>query len=208
MNRTMFWSLFSLFIVFYLKVVFCGKSSLLSIDNMENDLNAAINRNDGVDSLLDTGKVLKRDKRYLLWIGGGISKAQYVAIPNATFLWNRFTRDLRTQKKLYDQKGVYTRDLTRDLIYGALTLFLDSKGKPGRQCLLKSICDAAEHPIVRRGVFEEIIHLILTPSMDEVINDDYKNARMAGEQGADCARLYGCPFGDGFLDKFSYLTHE
>lgn len=89
-------------------------------------------------------------------------QAQYIPIPNATYLWNRFTRDLRMQKKLYDQNGAYAKDLTRDLIYGALTLYLDSKGKPGRQCLLKSICDAAEHPIVRGGVFEEVVHLILT----------------------------------------------
>lgn len=83
-------------------------------------------------------------------------------IPNATYLWNRFSRDLRTHKKLYDEQGVYTKDLTRELIYGAMELFWDTKGKPGRECLLKSICDAAEHPIQRGGVFEEIIHLILT----------------------------------------------
>lgn len=89
-------------------------------------------------------------------------QAQYVPIPNTTFLWNRFARDLRTQKQLYDRQGVYLKDLTRELIYGAMELFLDSKGKPGRQCLLKSICDAAAHPIVRGGVFEEIVHLVLT----------------------------------------------
>lgn len=86
----------------------------------------------------------------------------YVPIPNTTFLWDRFEEDLRTQKKLYDEQGVYFRDLTRDLIYGAMELFLDTKGKSGRQCLLKSICDVAEHPIVRGGIFEEIVHLVLT----------------------------------------------
>lgn len=89
-------------------------------------------------------------------------QAQYVPIPNATYLWDRFARDLRTQKRLYDHHGIYTKDLTRDLIYGVMELFWDSKGKPGRECLLKSICDAAEHPIHRGGVFEEIVHLILT----------------------------------------------
>lgn len=53
-------------------------------------------------------------------------------------------------------------DMTRELFYGAIEMFLDSKGKPGRQCLLKSICDAAEHSIVQGGIFEEIVHLILT----------------------------------------------
>lgn len=89
-------------------------------------------------------------------------QAQYVPIPNTTYLWNKIAGDLRKQRKLYDEQGIYTRDLTRDLIYGAMELFWDSRGKPGRECLLKSICDAAEHPIQRGGVFEEIVHLILT----------------------------------------------
>jgi len=89
-------------------------------------------------------------------------QAQYVPIPNATYLWDRWARDLRTQKKLYDLEGAHSKDLTRELIYGAMELFWDSKGKPGRECLLKSICDVAGHPIHRGGVFEEIVHLILT----------------------------------------------
>lgn len=89
-------------------------------------------------------------------------QAQYVPIPNTTFLWTKFARDLRSEKRMYDEQGVYFRDITRELVYGAMELFVDIKGKPGRQCLLKSICDAAEHPIVRGGVFEEIVHLILT----------------------------------------------
>lgn len=86
----------------------------------------------------------------------------YVPIPNTTYLWDRFASDLRNQRKMYGQQGVHFRDFSRDLIYGAMEFFLDAKGKPGRQCLLKSICNAAEHPIVCDGVFEEIIHLILT----------------------------------------------
>lgn len=89
-------------------------------------------------------------------------QAQYIPIPNTTFLWQKFAGDLRRQRKLFDREAVFNKDLTRELVYGALELFLHSRGKPGRECLLKSICDAAEHPIVRGGVFEEIIHLILT----------------------------------------------
>lgn len=89
-------------------------------------------------------------------------QAQYVPIPSVIFLWDRFSRDLRDQRRKFDTTGVHQKDLTRELIYGAIEIFLDNKGKPGRQCLLKSICDAAEHPIVHGGIFEEIIHLILT----------------------------------------------
>lgn len=89
-------------------------------------------------------------------------QSQYIPIPNTTSLWQFFARDLRQQRKLYDEQGVHFKDLTRQLVYGAMELFHDTRGKPGRQCLLKSICDAAEHPIVRGGVFEEILHLVLT----------------------------------------------
>lgn len=89
-------------------------------------------------------------------------QAQYIPIPNTTYLWQFFARDLRHQRQMYDENGIYFKDVTRQLIYGAMEIFYESRGKPGRQCLLKSICDAAEHPVVRDGIFEEIVHLILT----------------------------------------------
>lgn len=87
---------------------------------------------------------------------------QYVPLPSTKYLWNFFSRHLRDQRKAFDATGFYQMDMTREVLYGAIEIFLDSKGKPGRQCLLKSICDAAEHPIVQGGIFEEIVHLILT----------------------------------------------
>lgn len=87
---------------------------------------------------------------------------QYVPLPSTQYLWNVFARDLQNQRRTFDATGPHRMDMTRKLLYGAIEIFLDSKGKPGRQCLLKSICDAAEHPIVQGGVFEEIIHLILS----------------------------------------------
>lgn len=47
-------------------------------------------------------------------------------------------------------------------MYKALETFMNGKGKNGRECLLKAICDAAQSPIQRDGgVFSEIAHLIL-----------------------------------------------
>lgn len=72
-----YWCLFTfLFSMFVLNVVFCG-NRFLSIDDTGNHhFNEFKHSNDGGfdDFLLDTGKILKRDKRYLLWTGGGISK--------------------------------------------------------------------------------------------------------------------------------------
>lgn len=76
--------------------------------------------------------------------------------------WGPFTRELRAKRMLYDTTGEHEKDVTRDLIYGAIEIYLNNQGKPGRECLLKSICDAAEHPIHQAGVFDELIHLVLT----------------------------------------------
>lgn len=73
MNKAEFWSFFAFFL-FVLNVVFCGKSALFSLNDAENHIHENFNANDNRDSLFDTGKILKRDKRYLLWTGGGISK--------------------------------------------------------------------------------------------------------------------------------------
>lgn len=89
-------------------------------------------------------------------------QAQYVPIPSVIFLWDRFSRSLIDQRRRYDTDGMFVKDLTRSLVYAALEMFLDRQGKPGRQCLLKAICEVVEHPIERNGVFEEIVHLVLT----------------------------------------------
>lgn len=159
---------------------------------------------------LSDGKILKRDKRFLLFSGGGISKvrpitfllyvlqltavlfflqivlgflapvetrdrvnwrtlnlaynfqAQYVPIPSAMFIWQKLARSLIDQRRQYDADGIFVKDLTRSLVYAALEMFLDRKGKPGRICLLKAICEAAEHPIKQNSIFDAIVHLVLT----------------------------------------------
>lgn len=78
MNQTAYWCLFVLF-MFY-NIVFGGRR-IFSYDN-ENQLNQFEKTNDDDEFLMDTGKVLKRDKRYLLWTNGGISK---VILRNSEF---------------------------------------------------------------------------------------------------------------------------
>lgn len=70
MNQTAFWCLLVLFL-FY-NAAFGGRK-IVSYDN-DNQLNQFEKVNDDSELLLDAGKVLKRDKRYLLWTNGGISK--------------------------------------------------------------------------------------------------------------------------------------
>lgn len=59
----------------------------------------------------------------------------------------------------------------------------------------------------RNLILESVFQFIkkYRPNGDEEIDEDFKNARFAGEKGAECEKVYRCPHGDGFLDKFSYL---
>lgn len=89
-------------------------------------------------------------------------QSQHIPLPDLKKFWDPFARDLRAKRMLYDTKGEHEKDVTRDLIYGAIEIYLNNQGKSGRQCLLKSICDAAEHLIYQGNIFDELIHLVLT----------------------------------------------
>lgn len=89
-------------------------------------------------------------------------QAQYVPLPSTAYLWNVFSRSLVNQRRRFDVDGTYNNDGTRDIFYAAIEMFLNHRGKAGRDCLLKAICDIAAHPIEVKNIFDEIIHLILT----------------------------------------------
>lgn len=89
-------------------------------------------------------------------------QAQYVPLPSAQFIWSKFTRDLINRRRQFDANGIFEKDASRLFVYRAIELFLNSRGKSGKHCLLKAICEAAEHPIEATGVFDQILHLILT----------------------------------------------
>lgn len=76
MNKVEILSLFGFLLMFTLNVVFCGRNALFSLsdDNDNDHIHDDFNVYDNKDSLFDAGKILKRDKRFLLWTGGGISK--------------------------------------------------------------------------------------------------------------------------------------
>lgn len=74
MKWTYFGCLFLFCLFFALNVVFCGKSALFSLNQANNRINEGFGVDDDHDSLLDVDKILKRNKRYLLFTGGGISK--------------------------------------------------------------------------------------------------------------------------------------
>nr|KAF7412779.1 hypothetical protein H0235_012630 [Vespula pensylvanica] len=71
----------------------------------------------------------------------------------------------------------------------------------GRECLLRSICELAEVPLLRReqDIVEEAIHLILTPTEDlatsvnsthRSVEESYREAERLGKSGVDCTLTY------------------
>lgn len=132
-------------------------------------------------------------------------QAQYIPIPSAMFLWTHWSRSLADQKRKFDTSGVFSKDSTRELIYDFLEIVLNQKGKAGRECVLKTICETAAHPLESRGVFDEIFHLIFTPNEHDAPSD-HINSLKAGRFGTDCGTLYPkCPKGDGILEHISKL---
>lgn len=89
-------------------------------------------------------------------------QAQYIPLPTVSFLWTRFDRSLEQRKQQFEQDGSYVNDGTRNYVYKAYEMLMDRRGLNGKQCLLRSICEAAQAPIEHVGVFDEILHLFLT----------------------------------------------
>lgn len=118
--------------------------------------------------------------------------------------------------------GATGPDQSRLLVYNALESTWARRGRDGRQCILRAICDVAESPMAHNGLFGEIIDLIFTPHSEDDGDEDedeqhlgrggggaaaaFHDARQAGLNGVDCQRTYsGCPPGEGFLDSISHF---
>lgn len=132
-------------------------------------------------------------------------QSQYMVLPNATYIWNHWARSLVDQKQKFDVSGFLPKDSTRELIYNFLELAMNRKNKAGHECVLKTICETAAHPIERYSIFDEIFHLVFSPHKNDV-SDEYTMALKAGTFGTDCDTIYPkCKKGDGILDHISKL---
>lgn len=73
-----------------------------------------------------------------------------------------------------------------------------SEGLPGRECLLRCICQAAETPLGHNGLVGQLLHILLTPSSsiyEPELNADFLQAEEDGLRGEDCEELYSnCPW--------------
>ncbi|XP_043504613.1 uncharacterized protein LOC122525751 [Polistes fuscatus] len=120
-----------------------------------------------------------RTKAILLYPSGSVFQVE------PTIVLSRHIRDL-------DLRDTYTR----------IEHFLEEYGwGNGRECLLRSICELAEVPLLRKDddIIVETIHFLLTPSEDLAtsinsthrnVEELYRDAERLGKSGVDCTLTY------------------
>ncbi|XP_012257676.2 uncharacterized protein LOC105686956 isoform X1 [Athalia rosae] len=89
------------------------------------------------------------------------------------------------------------RSIDRTTVYRVLESKFESAGFPGRECLLRSICETSEWPIRHNGILGDVMHVILTPSSSqkEDLPREFSEAEEAGKNGT-CTKFYPlCPMG-------------
>ncbi|XP_039958047.1 uncharacterized protein LOC120773118 [Bactrocera tryoni] len=81
-------------------------------------------------------------------------------------------------------------------LYSCIAQRLDSYGYSGTECILKAICEASSLSFQRlHGVFEQIVHILLSPSssVDQATPQSvqYIEAEKIGSSSGDCG-FYNC----------------
>ncbi|XP_029158871.1 uncharacterized protein LOC114931097 [Nylanderia fulva] len=112
-------------------------------------------------------------------------EANYVLPPNITYFepWTELKRRKRT--------------IDRATIYRVLESKFESSGNPGRECLLRAICETSEYPLRHNGMIGDIMHVIFTPSASrhEGLPRDVVEAELVGRNGSCFKYQPQCPLG-------------
>ncbi|KAF5286309.1 hypothetical protein FQA39_LY04207 [Lamprigera yunnana] len=79
--------------------------------------------------------------------------------------------------------------INRKNVYKTLEFKINSHGYPGRECLLRTICEAAEFALDGNGVLGDIMHILLSPSSSKSENLplEYEDAEKQGYLKNGCA---------------------
>ncbi|XP_058792645.1 uncharacterized protein LOC131665064 [Phymastichus coffea] len=82
------------------------------------------------------------------------------------------------------------RSIDRSAVYALIRSRFESAGFPGRHCLLRSICEASEHPFeLHNGLLGDVLRVVFTPSSsraEDQLPDGVVGAELAGRSG-DCS---------------------
>ncbi|XP_029158776.1 uncharacterized protein LOC114931032 [Nylanderia fulva] len=123
---------------------------------------------------------------------------QYTMPPNATFFTKFFENSSRRRRENVNWDERMT-------IYRLLEEGFDRRGIDGRECMKKSICEAAIAPLEDEGLVGELLHLLFTPQgNNSSLNSEYLEALEFGRKNYDCSLIYkSCLYGQGILDQIS-----
>ncbi|XP_032514562.2 uncharacterized protein LOC116768053 isoform X2 [Danaus plexippus] len=119
-------------------------------------------------------------------------EANYYNVANASYfdplLGDIELSSLRTQRSISNL-------LTRRCLYTFVENMLERHGYPGRECLLRAICESSSQ-FLHNGVLGDLLHLLLTPSTsisEEDVEDIYYEAEYWGLEGKCDHYNYHCP---------------
>ncbi|XP_012284504.1 uncharacterized protein LOC105701923 [Orussus abietinus] len=115
-------------------------------------------------------------------------EATYQLPPNSTDFGPWLNPDEYRRKK---------RSLDRTTTYGIIENKFESFGYPGRECLLRSICEASQHPLEHNGVLGDILRVIFAPSTSrpEDLPEEVLKAEHHGKDGSCEGYEKICPLG-------------
>ncbi|XP_030765159.1 uncharacterized protein LOC115889330 [Sitophilus oryzae] len=97
-------------------------------------------------------------------------------------------------------------DTARQILYEIFERKLESHGHPGRDCLLRAICESAEFSTKNTGVLGDIVHIVLTPSSSSNTNltTHYAEAENQARKKGRCKKYKkSCSF--SILNMFSWI---
>ncbi|KAJ8944610.1 hypothetical protein NQ318_011466, partial [Aromia moschata] len=80
--------------------------------------------------------------------------------------------------------------VTRRFIYNMMETNMQSYGIPGKECLLRAICEGADYTTEGTGVLGDLIHILLTPSTSKEENalNEYQEAEDYGRNKRHCRK--------------------
>ncbi|XP_035447737.2 uncharacterized protein LOC118274375 [Spodoptera frugiperda] len=111
-------------------------------------------------------------------------EANYYNVANATY-FEPLLGDIETISRKRDERSIQApvKVITRSSIYTLIESMLEKNGYPGRECLLKLICENAHTHFLHNGLMGDLIYLVLTPSAsmsEDDIDDSFYEAEYYG----------------------------
>ncbi|KAG6451074.1 hypothetical protein O3G_MSEX006932 [Manduca sexta] len=112
-------------------------------------------------------------------------EANYYNVDNSTY-FDPLLGDIevsrgREDRDVQNKNAFNPNDFSRQKLYTLIEGFLEKHGLPGRECLLRAICEHAS--VEHNGLLGDLLYLILTPSTsmsEENIEDEFYEAELYG----------------------------